>query len=232
MSLAPLLNVQVTSQDSILEVVSKGDGSHDHDEVFISTTLVLSQDIDPSTEVTVLLPMATDAQQQPLLRYVGDDIQQQAFTFDPVDRSVYDQKVADALAALGDGVTKKEEKALARAIANAANSFSQAVLTVKPGQRQLRFFYTLAAKKIEDRTFEFQVLGPLASFAIQTHGSISVIATLARKTALVEAIALQDPNNPGSQLQPSGGPTKIADRDVVGWLWPNDPLFRVRYRYS
>ena len=229
MGLSPLINIPVVRQDSVIEVISQGDGTHEHDEVFISTTLVLGQDIDAFRDVTVLLPLATEVQQQPLLRYLGDDIQRQAFTFDPVERSVYDQKVADALAAIADGATKKEQKKLATAISRAAKSVSQAVLTVKPGQRRLRFFYTIAADRVGDREFEFQALGPLASFVLAPGGSISVVALLARGTTLVSAVGLQDPNNPGSELPKTE--CDAGARRVVGWMWQYDPLFRVRYRY-
>jgi hypothetical protein len=228
-SLSPLINVPISRQDSIIEVVSKGDGTHDADEVFISTSLVLQQDIDLTAEVVALLPLAGSAQQQPLLRYVGDDIQQQAFAFDSVERSLFDQRVAEGLAAIADGATKKEQKKLATAIGRAAKSFSQAVLTVKPGQRQLRFFYTIAAPKVAEREFEFQVLGPLASFVLSPGGSISVVALLARGTTMVAAVALQDPSHPGSELPRVD--CNAGARHISGWMWQYDPLFRMRYRY-
>src|SRR5687767_11008816 len=185
MSIAPLPSVPVSRVDSILEVVSKGGGDQPHDEVFITTTMQLTADIDATQEVTVILPMSSEASQQPLLRYVGGDIQTTSITFDPVERSAYDQRVANALAALSDRVTKKEAKELERAIAKAAKSFSQAILTVEPGQRHLRFFFTIAADRVGDREYEFQVLGPLASFALTAGGSISVVSVLARGTSLV-----------------------------------------------
>ncbi len=229
MSLAPLPNVPVARLDSVLEVVSKGVGDQAGDEVFISTTMQLAADIDAANEVMLILPMSSEASQQPILRYVGGDIQKTSITFDIVDRSAYDQAVAAALASLADGATKKEQKKLATAIGRSAKSFSQAVLTVKPGQRQLRFFFTIAADRVADREYEFQVLAPLASFALQAGGSISVIGLLPRSTTLVEAHGLQDPNNPGSEI-----PHQDADlggRHAIGWLWQFDPLFRVRYRY-
>jgi hypothetical protein len=81
-------------------------------------------------------------------------------------------------------------------------------LTVPPGKRQLRFFFTIAADRVGDREYEFQVLGPLASFALQGGVSISVLTLLARGTTLIEARGR-----------------------ALGWLWKNDPLFRVRYHY-
>ncbi len=51
---------------------------------------------------------------------------QEAVGFDPVERYVYDQKVADALKDVQEADCK-EQQALAKAIAAAAKGFSQAV---------------------------------------------------------------------------------------------------------
>lgn len=143
--------------------------------------------------------------------------------------SHYDQKVADALAAIADGATKKEQQKLAAAIQRSARSFSQAVLVAKAGQRQLRFFFTIAANKVADREYEFRVLGPLASFVLNPGGSISVVALLARGTTLVSAVGLQDAANPGSELPKTE--CDAGARRIVGWMWQHDPLFTLRYRY-
>lgn len=218
----------ILSQDSVIEIVRKGDGSQENDEVFITTTLNLAQDIDASNEVTLLLPLATEAQQKPLMRYVADEVQE-ATTFDPVERSVYDQKVAEALQDVQEA-NRKEQEALAKAIANAAKGFSQAVLTVRPGQRQLRFFYTVAASRTADGYFEARVFGPLASFVIQPGGSLGVVALLSRGATLIEAVGLTNPNDEGSRLS-TQVEANLGGRHCIGWTWQNDPLFRIRYRY-
>ena len=230
MAFQTLTNIGVRNVDTTIDVVSKGDGSHAADEVIVTSTLQLLGDIDASGEAVLLLPLASEAQQQPLVRYSEDDITQSSYTFDPVDRSVYDQQVADRLAALADGASKKEQKALNAAIDRAADSLSQAVVRVKPGQRHLRLFYAVAADAVGGREFEFSVIGPLPSFAIQAGGSISVLATLARGTTLVNAVGLTDPNNPGSEIAKTE--CDAAGRKIIGWYWQNDPLFRVRYRYA
>ena len=228
MALSPLMNVPILSQDSVIEVVRKGDGSQENDEVFITTTLAMGQEIDSQNEVTLLLPLASEAQQKPLMRYVADEVQEAA-TFDRVERSVYDQKVAEALQDLQESDQKKQ-KALANAIADAAKGFSQAVLTVKPGQRQLRFFYTVAANRTAEGFFEARVFGPLASFVIQPGGSLGVVALLARGATLIEAVALTNPDDEGSRLT-TQVEQDLGGRRCVGWTWQNDPLFRIRYRY-
>lgn len=230
MSFTPLNNIAVRNIDTTIDVVSRGDGTHDHDDVFVTVGIDLLGDIDASEPATLILPLASEAQQQPLLRYTDEPISgNQVFTFDEVERSVYDQQVVDRLEKLADGASKKEQRAVATAIGRAAKSLSATVVEVKPGQRKLRLFYSVAADKVADREFEFSIIGPLPSFVIQTGGSIGVIATLPRATQVVTAEALTDPNNPGSALERTDA--TLANRPAMSWFWQNDPLFRVRYRY-
>lgn len=42
MALSPLINAPITRQDSVIEVVRKGDGTHAHDEVYVTTSLTLA----------------------------------------------------------------------------------------------------------------------------------------------------------------------------------------------
>lgn len=228
MALSPLINAPISRQDSVIEIIRKGDGTQAHDEVFVSTSLTLAADLDVQ-EVKLLLPMSSAAGGKPLMRYVEDAVTE-AVIFDPVDRATYDQDVADALEALAESDREKQAK-LAKAVEKAAKGFGQAVLTVKPGQRELRFFYTVAARPAgTSRQFELEVLGPLASFIIQPGGSIGVTALLPRGTTLVEAVALQEPGNPGSAL-PNMQQAELGGRTCLGWVWQNDPLFRIRYSY-
>lgn len=230
MSLAPLTNIPITKLDATAEVVSQGDGSHDHDEVLVTSTMSLAADLDSAREVTLILPLSGEGTQQPLLRYIDDDVRAAtAITFDPVERSEADQRVADDLASLADGATKKELQRLAAGVRTAAKGYSQAILKVKPGERQLRFFFSIAAKKVADREFEFQLLAPLGSFVVPVRGTIGVIGILASNTSLVEARAWQDPNNPGSELPRTDA--SLGGRTCFGFHWTNDPFVRVRYRY-
>jgi hypothetical protein len=230
MALPPITNIPVRLVDTTIDVVSRGSGEQTHDDVFITTQLQLQADIVPGERTTLILPLASEAQQQPLLRYTDQAINgPQVFTFDDMDRPAYDQAVVDSLAALADGATKKEKRDLAVDIGRAAQSFSSTVVTVEPGQRTLRLFYGIAADKVADREFEFSVIGPLPSFVIQPGGSIGVIATLPRNTSVIKAEGLFNPQDPNSVVPP--GNAVLGGRPVWGWFWQNDPLFRIRYRY-
>lgn len=231
MAFEPLSNIPVRVVDTTIDVVARGDGTHEHDDVFVTAQLQLLADVDPGAKATLILPLASEAQHQPVLRYTDKPITgAQVFTFDPVDRSVYDDEVVEKLEALADGASKREQRDLAVAIGRAAKSFSSAVVEVEPGQRSLRLFYGVSADKVADREFEFSVVGPLPSFVIQAGGSIGVTALLPRNTTVVSAEGLTDPSNPGSAIQRTDA--NLAARPAIAWFWQNDPLFRVRYRYA
>jgi hypothetical protein len=231
MAFEALNNIPVRIIDTTIDVVARGDGTHDHDDVLVTAQLELLGDIDAAGEATLILPLASEAQQQPLLRYTDSPINgAQVFTFDDVERSAYDDEVIEKLAALANGASKREQRDLAVAVGRAANSLSSTVVTIAPGQRTLRLFYGIAADKVADREFEFSVIGPLPSFVIQAGGSIGVTTLLPRAASIVSAEGLTDPNNPGSAIQRTDG--SHGGRPVVSWFWQNDPLFRVRYRYA
>jgi hypothetical protein len=100
---------------------------------------------------------------------------------------------------------------------------------VRPGDQTLRFFYSIEASRSADREFGFEVLAPLASFAVPTRASIGVVTLLPAATSIVEARAWQDPNNPGSELPRTDA--NLGGRPCFGFQWTNDPLVRVKYRY-
>jgi hypothetical protein len=230
MSFQQLSNVPVRIVDTVIDVVPRGPGSQEHDDVFVTVTMDLLADIDSQQEAVLILPMSQEAQQQPVVRYTSDHITgKQVFEFDPVDRSDYDDEVVERLERLADGASKREQRDLAVAIKRAAQSFSTTVVKVEPGQRQLRLFYSIAADRVAEKEFEFSVIGPLPSFVIGTGGSIGVITLLPRNTTVVAADGLTDPNNPGSAIQRTDA--NLASRPALAWFWQNDPLFRVRYRY-
>lgn len=196
----------------------------------MTTQLELLGDIDSKSSAVLILPLASEAQQQPILRYTDQPITgAQVFTFDDVERSVYDQEIVEDLVAFADGASKKEQRDFAVDIGRAANSLSSTVVKVEPGQRKLRLFYGIAADKVSDREFEFSVIGPLPSFVIQAGGSIGVIAALPRATTVVSAEGLYNPQDPNSVVPPTNA--QLGGRPVWGWFWQNDPLFKIRYRY-
>ena len=232
MAFQHLNNIPVRIVDTVIDVVSRGPGAQDHDDVFVTVTMELLGDIDSAQEAILILPMSQEAQQQPVVRYTSEPITgSQVFAFDPVDRSDYDDEVIERLERLADGASKREQRDLAVAIKRAARSFSSTVVKVDPGQRQLRLFYAIAADRVGEKEFEFSVIGPLPSFVIGTGGSIGVITLLPRNTSIVSAEGLTDPNNPGSAISRTDGGV-LGGRFVTSWFWQNDPLFRIRYRYA
>lgn len=226
-----LNNIPVNRVDTVVDVISKGDGTQEWDEVFVTASLGLTADIDSDEEAILILPLASEAQSKPIVRYTEDAITGPAvFELDDVERSVYDQELVDRLERMADGASKKEQRDFAVAVGRAAKSFSVTTVTVKPGQRELRLFYKIAADKVGDREFQFEIIGPLPSFVLQGGGSIGLISLLPRGTTVLSAKGLTDPSNEGSEIEKVEA--RLGYRQAVGWEWKTDPLFRVRYRYG
>ena len=144
-----LANIPVTRIDTVIDVISRGDGTHDQDDVFVTASLGLTTDIDSEQEAILILPLASEAQSKPIVRYTEEPIQGSAvFEFDDVERSVYDQELVDRLEKMANGASKKEQRDFAVAFGRATKSFSVTAVTVKPGQRELRLFYKVAADKV------------------------------------------------------------------------------------
>ncbi|HEY7950723.1 MAG TPA: hypothetical protein VID51_07820 [Solirubrobacterales bacterium] len=231
MAFENLTNIPITKIDTLVEVIGKGNGSQEADQVMVSSTLELSADIDSERDALLILPLASEAQHKPIVRYSDEHVKDGAvFAFDPIERSVYDQELIERLEALADGTSKKEQKAVATQLERCANGISAAVVRVKPGQRALRLFYEISAPRVDEKAFEFQVMGPLPSFVIAAGGSISLLSVLPRATTVVSAVGLQDPVNPGSEIA-GKAEADLGGRHAIGWFWQNDPLFKVRYSY-
>lgn len=226
-----LSNIPVNRIDTVIDVISKGDGTHGRDDVFVTASLGLTADLDSEEEAILILPLASEAQSKPIVRYTEEPIKGAAvFELDDVDRSIYDQELVDRLAKMADGASKKEQRDFAVAVGRATKSFSVTAVTIKPGQRELRLFYKIAADKVGDREFQYEVIGPLPSFVLQGGGSIGVISLQPRGTTVISAKGLTDPNNEGSEI--AKAEAKLGYRQAIGWEWQSDPLFRVRYRYD
>jgi hypothetical protein len=221
-------NIPVNRVDTVIDVVSRGDGTHEQDDVFVTASLGLAGDIDSENEAILILPLASEAQTRPLIRYTDEPIKGAAvFEFDDVERSTYDQEFVDRLEKMADGASKKEQRDFAVAVGRVTKSFSVAAISVK---RELRLFYKIAADKVGDREFQYEVIGPLPSFVIQGGGSIGVVSLQPRGTTVISAKGLTDPSNEGSEIAKIE--TKLGYRQAIGWEWQSDPLFRVRYRYE
>lgn len=232
MSLSNIENIPVSEVDTSIDVVSLGDGSHDHDTVKVTAALKLAGDIDAEKEAFLLLPLASSAQSKPIVRFTDEPVKTaQQFEVDDVPRSEYDAELVERLEDLSDGSSKKEWKAVATQIGRCSEAISGAAIKVKPGQRDLRLFYEIAAPKVDERQFEFSIIGPLPSFLLTGGGSIGLFAALPRRTSVVSAVALTEPNNPGSEIQ-GRQDADLAFRHLVGWQWQFDPLFRIRYQYA
>lgn len=230
--LSPITQIPIRSQDSIIEVVHR-DG--EFDEAFITTTLELAKPLTDKEEgETFLLPMSQDGLQRPIMRYVGDAVDDPTatMTFDTeVDRSEADQQVVEALDQLQEVSAEVAEahQQLAGAIKQTAASMSTTTLRVRQGQTRLRYFTTVKVPKAEDGTYTFETLAPLATFILQNGGQIRVVALLPAGANKQEAIALQVKGEPNTAIKVDEA--VVGARTILGWKWQTDPYFRITYKY-
>lgn len=109
----------------------------------------------------------------------------------------------------------------------------------KAGTRVLTFEYDLALYPNQNNVFELSLWAPMPTFNVVGRGQ--VVATIQLpgggehfRCALLEAEGYL----PDEQGNPTGGTVgKSIDNDlglrkIIGWVWQNDPLFKVRYQYQ
>ena len=96
MAFANVENIPVSEVDTSIDVVSLGDGSHEHDAVKVTAALKLGAEIDSEQEAFLILPLASSAQSKPIVRYVDDPVKEaQVFEFDDLPRSEYDAELVE-----------------------------------------------------------------------------------------------------------------------------------------
>jgi hypothetical protein len=89
MAFQDLNNIPVNRVDTVIDVIAKGDGTHEQDEVFVTASLGLTGEIDSEEEAILILPLASEAQSMPIIRYTEDSIKGPAvFEFDDGGRRI------------------------------------------------------------------------------------------------------------------------------------------------
>lgn len=119
-----------------------------------------------------------------------------------------------------------------RAIIRTTGELRYNTIRVGLGSRELRLYYRQQLQQLEPRQWQFEFLAPYGNFQLTRGGSLSVVIALPRdpRPVLEVAEALDPSNGTPLSLQRMDG--VLGDRQIVAWQWTNDPLFRVRYRYS
>ncbi|MFZ7947256.1 MULTISPECIES: hypothetical protein [Bacillaceae] len=109
----------------------------------------------------------------------------------------------------------------------------------KAGTKVLTFEYDLALYPNEERTFELSLWAPMPSFNVVGRGQVIANIQLPGggeqfRCAVLEAEGYipDAEGNPTGQVVGKTIDSDLGLRRVIGWVWQNDPLFKVRYQYQ
>jgi hypothetical protein len=109
----------------------------------------------------------------------------------------------------------------------------------KAGTKVLTFEYDLAIYPKDDNTFELSLWAPMPTFNVVTSGQVVTNIQLPGSgpqfnCSLLEAEGYipDAQGNPTSQTVSKTIDSDQGLRRIIGWVWQNDPLFKVRYQYQ
>lgn len=109
----------------------------------------------------------------------------------------------------------------------------------KKGTKVLTFEYELALYPKEDKTFELALWAPMPTFNVATGGQVVANIQLPGsgpqfRCSLLEAEGYipDAQGNPTQQKVAKKIDSEMGLRRIIGWVWQNDPLFKVRYQYQ
>ncbi|AND41437.1 hypothetical protein [Cytobacillus oceanisediminis] len=109
----------------------------------------------------------------------------------------------------------------------------------KAGTKVLTFEYDLALYPKEDKTFELGLWAPMPTFNVVTSGQVVTNIQIPGNGPQFRCSLLEAEGYiPDAQGNPTGQTvSKTIDseqglRRIIGWVWQNDPLFKVRYQYQ
>lgn len=181
-------------------------------------------------EITFVLPTEEDPLDAPLIRLIDEQGR-----LDPEPVRFNATPLADVESEL-DGALQTADEAnrkLWELVKEQLSGVSKGKVTVKKGDQLARFAYPARVPRGADGVFELRILAPLASFVVATGGSISFAVALPRvpgKTVTVQQASAENP--PGQPIGDISERVVLAQRNMLGHFWQNDPLYRVRYTYA
>jgi hypothetical protein len=112
-----------------------------------------------------------------------------------------------------------------------------APVVFKKGTQVLTFEYELALYPNEDNTFNFALWAPMPTFNVVPGGKVVTTIQLPGNEPFGATILESEGYIPDSKGNPTAQKVgKAFDqnyglRRVICWVWQNDPLFKVRYKY-
>lgn len=227
MALSPITPLTIQSENVLVDLQPTSLHGAEHDTAMINTTMLLQA---PATESVIFALPSFDAPlQEPMLRVVAET-PGVAEAFAETTFAAVDKELRELFAQ-----ARRDDREFWDALRQGeAQHVSFARVRIEAGEQLIRFHYPQKVPKLEDGSFQFRVLAPLASFVLNGGGGdISFVAALPRVYGrAVELMAATTENPPGSPAQALTEQAAIAQRLLVGHYVKQDPIYTITYRYQ
>lgn len=148
------------------------------------------------------------------------------------------EQFVDLLRAIGE--IPADQEPILKQVREAVRDFVVADIDLPAGSQLLRFHARQQLRPVggDPRAFELELFAPLAGFILTPSGQSSMSVTVAFPPPFAApGLAIGTPAItalPGQSAPPEqpSGPVGVAERQIYGWLWRNDPKLTFPYRYQ
>lgn len=132
------------------------------------------------------------------------------------------------------------QEPMLKEIRELTKDFRTAELRLPAGVQVLRFYSQQVLRPIggNPKSYELELFAPLAGFILAPSGQVSMSVTVAFPPpyaapglTISAPIITSLPDQTPPAEQPSG-PTAIAERQIYGWVWRQDPKVTIPYQYA
>jgi hypothetical protein len=234
MALSPILDVPVRWQVSGVDVESiqphRGFPADGFDVANVNGTLLVENTEQRKVRLVVPFPVEQGSAE---VRVVSTG-KRTAFRA----RDGRAEQFVDFLRAIGE--IPADQEPVLKEVRQAVRDYVVADIDLPPGQQLLRFHARQLLRPVgeDPRAFEVELFAPLAGFILSPSGQSSMSVTVAFPPAFAApGLAIGTPTItplPGQAAPPEqpSAPVTMAERQIYGWLWRNDPKLTIPYRYQ
>ena len=234
MALSPIINLPVRSQVLGIDVESiapvKGFAQESFDVANVNGVLVVENPTEG--EVRLVLPFPVE-ESSAEIRVVSTG-ERKEFR----KRDGRAQQFVEFLRNIGE--IPADQEPILKEVLEAIREFRVADIFIPAGSQVLRFHARQVLRPIngDPRSYEVEFFAPLAGFVLAPSGQSQMSVTVAFPPAwaapgmsIGTPVITPLPGQVAPPEQPSG-PTHIAERQIYGWLWRNDPKVTIPYQYG
>lgn len=218
----------IISQNTVVDIEPTIKFGQKSDTASINSYIILKNDGQEQLEIPITIFTVDPNENQPpdpVARLRKDPVR-----LDQVEVTTLDFVTMAQVA--GPDQAQNLKSYLEKAADKATRAYKGVVPIAPQSYACLRYYVRERIRPDETGLFVFETIAPLPQFALVTHGSVSVVMAAPRSLPdfpELKLIVTELRPEPTENLTPV---TPIADRQIFGWHWRQDPILRVSYRYQ